>query len=174
VGASRPTSGAAGEERHPRPHRIYEVQGAEREDRGPRGAAGVRPWWRAVRRDLDNEFPGLRDDAAPIQVYCRSCVPGLLQTRHTWRRSSSLRAADRLARKGGRAARRHEILDRADGPSVARSKCRSQSTARAVRRDNGGPRATRWGMHSDRREQIDHLAEMTSGATSTCEFQRFG
>jgi hypothetical protein len=157
--------------------RIYEVQGAERdeiEDLAVR--CRVRPWWREFGEIFDNEFPGYENDAATIQVYMPLVVPGLLQTQaYMEAQFKACARSPAWRRKGVKARlRRQEILDRADGPVSFGSPVSSGSAV---------PRLSvviteaslryRWGMHSDRREQIDHLAEMSRRRNIDLRIQRF-
>ncbi len=157
--------------------RIYEVQGAERdeiEDLAVR--CRVRPWWREYGEIFDNEFPGYENDAATIQVYMPLVVPGLLQTQaYMEAQFKACARSPAWRRKGVKARlRRQEILDRADGPV---------SSGSPVSFGSPVPRLSvviteaslryRWGMHSDRREQIDHLAEMSRRRNIDLRIQRF-
>jgi hypothetical protein len=145
--------------------RIYEVAGPARdeiEDLAVR--CRVRPWWREYGEIFDNEFPGYENDAATIQAYMPLVVPGLLQTEAyteaqlkssgrppAWRRKV---AAVRM--------RRQEILDRVDGTAPQLSVVITEASL-----------AYRWGMHDDRREQIEHLAEMSRRRNIELRVQRF-
>jgi hypothetical protein len=163
--------------------RIYEVQGAERdeiEDLAVR--CRVRPWWREFGEIFDNEFPGYENDAATIQVYMPLVVPGLLQTQaYMEAQFKACARSPAWRRKGVKARlRRQEILDRADGPVSFGSPVSSGSPASF---GSTVPRLSvviteaslryRWGMHSDRREQIDHLAEMSRRRNIDLRIQRF-
>jgi hypothetical protein len=145
--------------------RIYEVAGAERdeiEDLAVR--ARVRPWWREHGEIFDNEFAGYENDAATIQVYMPLVVPGLLQTEAYMEaqfKSSARPPAWR--RKAVKARlRRQEILDRTDGTAPQFSAVITEASLRY-----------RWGMHADRREQIEHLAEMSRRRNIELRIQRF-
>jgi Domain of unknown function (DUF5753)/Helix-turn-helix domain len=145
--------------------RIYEVDGAERdeiEDLAVRSR--VRPWWRDYGEIFDNEFPGYESDATAIQVYMPLVLPGLLQTSSymeaqlksgprppAWRRKA---IAARL--------RRQEILDRTDGTAPRLSVVITEASL-----------LYRWGMHGDRREQIEHLADMSKRRNIELCIQRF-
>src|ERR1700744_3981093 len=98
--------------------RIYEVEGAEREEIEELAVrCRVRPWWREYGEIFDNEFPGYENDAKSIRGFMPILLPVLLQPPAymeaqlssgprppAWRRKA---VATRL--------RRQEILDRADG-----------------------------------------------------------
>src|SRR5246127_978060 len=145
--------------------RIYEIEGAEAdeiEDLAVR--CRVRPWWREYGEIFDNEFPGYENDAAAIQVYMPLVVPGLLQTQAYMEavfKSSARPPAWR--RKGVKARlRRQEILERTDGTAPQLSVVITEASLRY-----------RWGMHDDRREQIEHLAEMSRRRNVELRIQRF-
>jgi hypothetical protein len=145
--------------------RIYEVEGAERdeiEDLAVR--CRVRPWWREYGEVFDNEFPGYENDAVSIQVYMPLVVPGLLQTQaYMEAQFKSCARSPAWRRKGVKARlRRQEILDRADGTAPRMSVVITEASLRY-----------RWGMHSDRREQIEHLAEMSRRRSIELRIQRF-
>jgi hypothetical protein len=145
--------------------RIYEIEGAERdeiEDLAVR--CRVRPWWREYGEIFDNEFPGYENDATSIRVFMPLLLPGLLQTPAymeaqlksgprppAWRRKA---VATRL--------RRQEILDRADGTAPHLSVVITEASLRY-----------RWGMHGDRREQIEHLTELSKRRNVELRIQRF-
>lgn len=145
--------------------RIYEVDGAERdeiEDLAIR--CRVRPWWREYGEVFDNEFPGYENDAATIQVFMPLVLPGLLQTpayMESQFKSSARPPAWR--RKAVKARmRRQEILDRADGTAPRFSAVITEASLRY-----------RWGMHGDRREQVEHLAAMSRRRNVELHIQRF-
>jgi hypothetical protein len=145
--------------------RIYGIEGAEREEIEELAVrCRVRPWWREYGEIFDNEFPGYENDASDIRCYMPLVLPGLLQTRAymdamlktgprppAWRRKS---AEVRL--------RRQEILDRADGTAPHLSAVITEASL-----------LYRWGMHQDRREQIDHLAVMGRRRNIELRIQRF-
>src|ERR1700742_2192215 len=145
--------------------RIYEVEGAERDEIEELAVrCRVRPWWRDYGEIFDNEFPGYENDAVTIQVYMPLVLPGLLQTEAytqallkssgrppAWRRKS---ASARL--------RRQEILERADGSAPRLSVVITEASRRY-----------RWGMHGDRREQIEHLAGLSRRRDIELRVQRF-
>jgi hypothetical protein len=145
--------------------RIYEVEGAERdeiEDLAVR--CRVRPWWREYGEIFDNEFPGYENDAAAIQAYMPLVVPGLLQTpAYTEALLKSSGRPPAWRRKTARARlRRQEILDRTDGTAPRLSVVITEASLRY-----------RWGMHTDRREQIEHLAELSRRRNIELRIQRF-
>ena len=145
--------------------RIYDVGAAERdelEDLAVRARA--RPWWRDYADIFENEFPGFENDAVRIRVFMPLLLPGLLQTtdyfeavmRHgsrppAWRRRS-LEA--RL--------RRQEILDRSDGSTPVLTAVITEASL-----------MYRWGTKVDRREQVDHLVELSRRPNVELRIQRF-
>ena len=145
--------------------RIYEIEGAEREEIEELAVScRVRPWWREYGEIFDNEFAGYENDATSIRVFMPLVLPGLLQTPAymeaqlrsgprppAWRRKA---VATRL--------RRQEILDRSDGTAPRLSVVITEASLRY-----------RWGMHGDRREQIEHLAEMSKRRNIELRIQRF-
>jgi hypothetical protein len=145
--------------------RIYEVKGAAREEIEDLAVRSrVRPWWREYGEIFDNEFPGYENDAVTIRAYMPLVVPGLLQTSAYMEaqfkaspRSPAWRRKSVLAR-----LRRQEILDRPDGGAPRLSVVITEASLRY-----------RWGMHGDRREQIEHLAEMGRRRNIELRIQRF-
>jgi len=145
--------------------RIYEVEDAVRqeiEDLATRSRA--RPWWRDYGEIFDDDFPGYENDATYIRVYMPLVLPGLLQTQaymeallKTGPRSPAFRRKAVQAR-----LRRQEILDR---PEPAAPRLSAVITEASL--------LYRWGMHGDRREQIEHLAEMSRRHTIELRIQRF-
>jgi len=145
--------------------RIYEIEGAEREEIEELAVScRVRPWWREYGEIFDNEFPGYENDATAIKVFMPLLLPGLLQTPAymeaqlksgprppAWRRKA---VATRL--------RRQEILDRTDGTAPHLSVVITEASLQY-----------RWGMHGDRREQIEHLTEMSKRRNVELRIQRF-
>jgi hypothetical protein len=145
--------------------RIYEIEGAEADEIEELAVRSrVRPWWREYGEVFDNEFPGYENDAATIAVYMPLVVPALLQTQSymevqlkscarppAWRRKA---VKTRL--------RRQEILDRPDGTAPRLSVVITEASLRY-----------RWGMHGDRREQIEHLAELSKRRNIDLRIQRF-
>jgi hypothetical protein len=145
--------------------RIYGVQGAERdeiEDLAVRSR--VRPWWRDYGEIFDNEFPGYENDATGIQIYMPLVVPGLLQTAAYMEAQFRAGARSPAWRRKAVSARlqRHEILERSDG-----------TAPRLVVVITEASLSYRWGMHGDRREQIEHLAAMSKRRNIKLRIQRF-
>jgi Domain of unknown function (DUF5753)/Helix-turn-helix domain len=145
--------------------RIYEVEGEERDEIEELAVrCRVRPWWREYGEIFDNEFPGYENDAATIQVYMPLVVPGLLQTQaYMEAQFKSCARPPAWRRKGAKARlRRQEILDRTDDTAPRLSVVITEASLRY-----------RWGIHSDRREQIEHLAQMSRRRNIELRIQRF-
>jgi len=145
--------------------RIYGIEGAEAdeiEDLAVRSR--VRPWWREYGEVFDNEFPGYENDAATIRVYMPLVVPGLLQTESYM--EAQLKSCPRppaWRRKAIKARlRRQEILDRLGGTAPRLSVVITEASLRY-----------KWGIHADRREQIEHLAELSRRRNIDLRIQRF-
>ncbi|HEX4829535.1 MAG TPA: helix-turn-helix transcriptional regulator [Trebonia sp.] len=145
--------------------RIYEVDGGakqEIEDLATRSRA--RPWWRDYGEIFDNDFPGYENDASLIRVYFPLVLPGLLQTQayteallKTGPRPPAYRRKTAAAR-----LRRQEILDRPDGNAPRVSAVITEASL-----------LYRWGMHGDRRDQIEHLADLSRHRGVELRIQRF-
>jgi uncharacterized protein DUF5753/uncharacterized protein DUF397/helix-turn-helix protein len=145
--------------------RIYEVEGQESDEVANLAVCcRVRPWWREYGDIFDNEFPGYENDADKIRCYMPLVLPGLLQTpaymealltfgprSPAWRRKA---VEARL--------RRQEILDRRDGAAPRLSVVITEASL-----------LFRWGMHEDRREQIEHLAAVSRRGNVELRLQRF-
>ena len=145
--------------------RIYEIKGLEADEIEELAVRSrVRPWWREYGEVFDNEFPGYENDAAAIQVYMPLVVPGLLQTEsYMDAQFKSCARPPAWRRKAVKARlRRQEILDRADSTVPRLSVVITEASLRY-----------RWGMHGDRREQIEHLAEMSRRRNIELRIQRF-
>jgi hypothetical protein len=145
--------------------RIYEVEGTERDEIEELAVrCRVRPWWREYGEIFDNEFPGYENDAATIQVFIPLVVPGLLQTQaYMEAQFKSCARPPAWRRKGGKARlRRQEILDRTDSTAPQLSVVITEASL-----------SYRWGMHDDRREQIEHLAELSRRRNIELRIQRF-
>ena len=145
--------------------RIYEVAGAERDEIEELAVRSrVRPWWREYGEIFDNEFPGYENDATTISVYMPLVVPGLLQTQaYVDAHLKSCARPPAWRRKGMQTRLRwQEILDRSDGTAPRLSVVITEASLRY-----------RWGMHEDRREQIEHLAEMSKRRNIELRIQRF-
>lgn len=145
--------------------RVYEIEGAEADEIEELAVRSrVRPWWREYGDVFDNEFPGYENDAAAIAVYMPLVVPGLLQTQSYMEvQLKSCARPPAWRRKAVKARlRRQEILDRPEGAAPRLSVVITEASLRY-----------RWGMHGDRREQIEHLAEMSKRRNIELRIQRF-
>jgi len=145
--------------------RIYGIEGDERdeiEDLAVRSR--VRPWWREYGEVFDNEFPGYENDATSIRVFMPLVVPGLLQTPAYMEAQFKAGARSPAWRRKAVRARlqRQEILERAGGTAPRLSVVITEASLRY-----------RWGMHDDRREQIEHLAELSKRRNIQLRIQRF-
>jgi hypothetical protein len=145
--------------------RIYGVEGEERQEvEELAGRSRARPWWRDYGEIFDNDFPGYENDAALIRVYFPLILAGLLQTQAymealllTGPRSPAFRRKAAQAR-----VRRQEILDRPDGTVPKLSAVITEASL-----------LYRWGMHSDRRDQVEHLTELSRRRNIELRIQRF-
>lgn len=145
--------------------RIYDVAEAEREEIEELAIrARARPWWREYPDIFENEFPGFENDAQRIRVFMPLTLPGLLQTQEyaeafmrigprppAWRRQA-------LATR----QRRQEILERADGTAPALIAVVTEASL-----------LYHWGTRTDRRDQIEHLIELSRKPNIDLRIQRF-
>jgi hypothetical protein len=145
--------------------RIYGVEGAERDEIEELAVCcRVRPWWREYGEIFDNEFPGYENDASSIRCYMPLVLPGLLQTPAYMEAMLKTGPRPPAWRRKGVAARlrRQEILDRPDGTAPQLSAVITEASL-----------LYRWGMHTDRGEQIEHLAQMSRRQNIELRIQRF-
>jgi hypothetical protein len=145
--------------------RIYQVEGAEREEVEDLAVrCRVRPWWREYGDIFDNEFPGYENDATSIRVYMPLVLPGLLQTPAYM--EAQLKTGPRSAawrRKAVEARlRRQEILDRPGETAPWLSVVITEASL-----------LYRWGLHDDRREQIEYLVGISRRGNVELRIQRF-
>jgi transcriptional regulator with XRE-family HTH domain len=145
--------------------RVYGVDEAERDELEQLAVlARLRPWWRDYPDVFENEFPGFESDAARIRVFMPLLMPGLLQTLDymeahlrfggrppTWRQRA---VAARL--------RRQEVLDRTGATLPAVEAVITEASL-----------MYRWGSKSDRRDQIEHLIELSARPSFDLRIQRF-
>ncbi len=145
--------------------RIYEVEDGLRDEIEDLAIkARARAWWRDMPEIFDSEFPGYENDATTIRVFMPLVLPGLLQIpAYT---EALLRSGPRppaWIRKGLEARRRRqEILDRTDGTAPM---FRAVITEASL--------LYRWGAREDRREQIEHLADLSQRRNVDLRIQRF-
>jgi transcriptional regulator with XRE-family HTH domain len=123
-----------------------------------------RSWWRDFGDVFgDSEYPGFESDAVRICVYMPLILPGLLQTPAYI--DSSLRVGNKSADWRDRAVaarrRRQEILVRTDGP------------AHLVAVITEASLMYRWGTAQERREQVEHLVEMSTRDNIELRLLRF-
>jgi hypothetical protein len=145
--------------------RLYGVEGAEREELEELAVkARARGWWRDYPDVYDNEFPGFESDAVAIRVFMPLVLPGLMQTREYM--EAILRFATKPPFWQRRAVecrlRRQEILDRTDGTEPNLIAVITEASL-----------AYRWGIRTDRRDQILHLIELGRRRNITLRLQRF-
>jgi Domain of unknown function (DUF5753)/Helix-turn-helix domain len=147
---------------------LLRVYGVDDEERAELEAlamkARVKPWWRDYSDTFENEFPGFENDATQIRVYLPLLVPGLLQTRDY--AEAVLRVAPKPPIWRERATearmRRQQILDRTDGTAPKLVAVITEASL-----------MYRWGTKSERREQIDHLVQLTTHPNVDLRIQRF-
>jgi len=145
--------------------RIYGAEEEEQEailDLAVRARA--RPWWRDYGDVFENEFPGFENDASRIRVFMPLVIPGLLQTMdysEAFMRAGSRSPAWRRKALETR-LRRQEILDRTDGTAPMLLAVITEASL-----------LYRWGTKNDRREQIEHLAELCRRPNVELRIQRF-
>jgi hypothetical protein len=145
--------------------RIYELPDSGKEEIEELAVkARARAWWRDVADIFDSEFPGYENDATTIQVFMPLILPGLLQIPayteallHAGPRPPAWRRKAVEARQ-----RRQEILDRSDGTTP---KFRAVITEASL--------LYRWGAREDRRQQIEHLIDLSARRDLDLRIQRF-
>jgi transcriptional regulator with XRE-family HTH domain len=145
--------------------RVYGVDDDERAELEALAMrARVKPWWRDYSDTFENEFPGFENDAVQVRVYLPLLVPGLLQTRDY--AEAVLRVAPKPPTWRERATearmRRQQILDRTDGTAPKLVAVITEASL-----------MYRWGTKTERREQIDHLVEVSSHPNVDLRIQRF-
>jgi hypothetical protein len=145
--------------------RIYELPDSGKEEIEELAVkARARAWWRDVADIFDSEFPGYENDATTIQVFMPLILPGLLQVPpyteallHAGPRPPAWRRKSLEARQ-----RRQEILDRADGTAPKFSAVITEASL-----------LYRWGAREDRRQQIEHLIDLSARRSLDLRIQRF-
>jgi len=145
--------------------RVYGAEGEEREAILELAVhARARPWWRDYGDVFENEFPGFENDAGTIRVFMPLVLPGLLQTAdyaEAFLRSGSRSPAWRRRALETR-LRRQEIIDRTDGTAPRLLAVITEASL-----------LYQWGAKNDRREQIEHLAELNRRPNVELRIQRF-
>jgi transcriptional regulator with XRE-family HTH domain len=145
--------------------RIYDVEEGEREQLEELAIqARARPWWRDYSDIFENEFPGFENDASRIRVFMPLVLPGLLQSQDyaeafirtgprppSWRR----KALDTRLR-------RQEILSRPGDTAPTLTSVITEASLRY-----------QWGSRSERRDQIEHLIDMSRRPSIDLRIQRF-
>ncbi|MBO0770666.1 MAG: helix-turn-helix domain-containing protein [Actinobacteria bacterium] len=145
--------------------RIYPVTDDEREEIEQLAIKSrARPWWREYTDIFENEFPGYENDATRIRVFMPLVMPGLLATADY---------SEALLRSGGMPPlrqrktmetrkRRQEILERADGTAPRLTAVITEASL-----------MYQWGVKTDRRDQIEHLIELSRRDNIELRIQRF-
>jgi hypothetical protein len=145
--------------------RIYAVEEAEREQLEDLAIqARARPWWRDYSDIFENEFPGFENDASRIRVFMPLVLPGLLQTQDY---------AEAFMRIGPRPpawrrkvldtrSRRQEILSRPGDTTPMLTAVITEASLQY-----------QWGPRADRRDQIEHLVDMSRRPNIDLRIQRF-
>jgi len=145
--------------------RVYGVNEEVREEiEDLASRARQRPWWREYGDVYQNEFPGFENDATRIRVAMPLILPGLLQTRdYTEAVTRAASIPPTLREKTIEARlRRQQILERADGTMPELIAVITEASL-----------MYRWGTRDERREQIEHLADLSQRPNIRVHIQRF-
>jgi transcriptional regulator with XRE-family HTH domain len=145
--------------------RIYGVDEADREEMEQLALlARSRAWWRDYPDVFENEFPGFENDAARVRVFMPLLIPGLLQTRDYMEAHLRFGARPPTWRQRAMVARlrRQEVLDRAGGTLPVVEAVLTEASL-----------MYRWGSKADRRDQIEHLIELSDRPSIDLRIQRF-
>jgi transcriptional regulator with XRE-family HTH domain len=145
--------------------RIYQVAEAERDELEQLAVLSrSRAWWRDYPDVFENEFPGFEGDAARVRVFMPLLVPGLFQTRDYMEAHLRFGARPPTWRQRAMVARlrRQEILDRS-GPTLPVIDAVITEACLMYR----------WGSKSDRRDQIEHLIDLSARPNIDLRIQRF-
>jgi transcriptional regulator with XRE-family HTH domain len=145
--------------------RVYGVAEAEREELEQIAILSrSRAWWRDYPDVFENEFPGFENDAARVRVFMPLLIPGLLQTRDYMEAHLRFGARPPTWRQRAMVARlrRQEVLDRADGTLPVVEAVTTEASL-----------MYRWGSKGDRRDQIEHLIELSARPNVDLRIQRF-
>jgi hypothetical protein len=145
--------------------RIYEAEDEVKDEVEELAVrARERPWWRDFGEIFDNDFAGYENDATQIRTYMPTVIPGLLQT--TAYTQAMLRTGPRSPawrRKAVEARqRRQQVLDRSNGAAPKLSAVITEASL-----------MYRWGMHTDRLEQLEQLIRMSRRPNIELRMQRF-
>jgi Domain of unknown function (DUF5753)/Helix-turn-helix domain len=145
--------------------RVYGVNDEERAELEALAMhARARPWWRDYADVFENEFPGFENDAAQIRVCMPLVLPGLLQTRDYTEALMRVAPKPPAWRQKATEARmrRQQILDRTDGTAPKLVAVITEASL-----------MYRWGTKTDRRDQVDHLVELSAHPNVDLRIQRF-
>lgn len=134
--------------------RVYEVPEGERKELADLAVlARERAWWREYGDVFeDSEYPGYEADAAQISLYMPLILPGLLQTPAYIEAQMRVGSQPTPWRRRAREARlrRQEILNREDG-----------AVPELVAVITEASLMYRWGVRSERRDQVAYLVDMS-------------
>jgi Domain of unknown function (DUF5753) len=145
--------------------RVYSVAEGEREELEELAIkARARPWWRDYPDIFENEFPGFENDAVRIRVFMPLVLPGLLATQEYFEAFMRIGPRPPAWRRQALATRqrRQEILDRPDGTAPELLAVVTEASL-----------LYQWGTKGDRREQIEHLIEVSRRPNVDLRIQRF-
>jgi Domain of unknown function (DUF5753)/Helix-turn-helix domain len=145
--------------------RVYGAGDGVREElEGLAMKARVKPWWRDYSDVFENEFPGFENDATQIRVCMPLVLPGLLQTRDYMEALMRVATKPLAWRQKAIEARlrRQEILERSDGTAPRLTAVITEAAL-----------MYRWGTKDERREQIEHLVELSHKPNVELRIQRF-
>jgi Domain of unknown function (DUF5753)/Helix-turn-helix domain len=145
--------------------RVYGVEGQQKDEIEELAVqARVRPWWRDYAEIFDNEFAGFENDATRIRTFMPLVLPALLQTRDYTEALQRVGARSPAWRDRAIEAklRRQEILDRGDGTAPQLAAVITEASL-----------MYKWGTRADRRDQIEHLIELSRRPNIELRIQRF-
>lgn len=134
--------------------RLYDVPDPDGKDLADLAVlARERGWWREYSDVFgDSEYPGFEADARRIRLYMPLILPGLLQTPGYIEAQMRVGSQPTPWRRRAREARlrRQEILNREDGRAPELVAVITEASLRY-----------RWGVRSERRDQIDYLVDVS-------------
>jgi transcriptional regulator with XRE-family HTH domain len=126
--------------------------------------ARARAWWRDYSDVYENEFPGFENDATRIRVFMPLLLPGLLQTSDYTEAVTRVGSRPPVFRRRMAETRqlRQQILGRTDGNAPELTAVITEASL-----------MYRWGTREERREQAEHLIELSSKKNVKLHIQRF-
>jgi hypothetical protein len=145
--------------------RVYGVEGEARDEIEELAMrARVRPWWRDYSDVYENEFPGFENDATRIRVFMPLLLPGLLQTRDYTEAVTRVGSRPPVFRRRMAETRqlRQQILSRTDADVPDLTAVITEASL-----------MYRWGTRDERREQIEHLVQLSRKKNVRLHIQRF-